>query len=216
MDPTPAETPQPVEEVQHVVETTPTEDDAVHIVIESSLAPTPTVEVSDTAHAEGHVPDEVKECINEVVQQVVETSPPQTREDVHPHENEDDARRMALKKREPPALEGSPVKRTPKVFLTLEEKETLPKLWSAKEDDPMFYVKFQSGETGWEWYVTAYNGGDILYGLVKGELEEWGQFSISELLKLGTVERDFSFSPQRLSALANANDLKDVRHTIYA
>ena len=154
---------------------------------------------------------EVIESSDPPSEETANDQPVEAQEDVE----SDEERRMALKKREPPSTEdaaGSPKKRA-KVYITPEERTVIP-LSQAENDDPMIYVKFYSSE-GWEWYVTAYNGADMLYGYVKGTLEEWGRFTISELVKLGNVERDISFKPQKFSALKN-DDLKDVRHTIYA
>ena len=58
----------------------------------------------------------------------------------------------------------------------------------------------------WTWYATEFDGQDIFFGFVKGDFDEFGSFSLSELQRvrgrLGLpVERDLYFQPTPLREL---------------
>lgn len=82
-----------------------------------------------------------------------------------------------------PALESKPEKETQA------KKTPTPK--PKKSDYPVFvdpygnehtcYLHGVSVRTGWEWYATEPVRGDIAYGYIDGDFQEWGSFSISEL-----------------------------------
>jgi hypothetical protein len=67
-------------------------------------------------------------------------------------------------------------------------------------------VKLFTPDSGWTWYVAAYDGTDVCWGLVEGVCLEFGEFALSELRQvrgwLGlSVERDRHFKPRPLAAL---------------
>ena len=95
-------------------------------------------------------------------------------------------------------------------ILTKEVLEKLPTLYSQEnEKDPMIICKFFYPDFSWTWYAIEFDGKDTFYGLVDGDEEELGYFSLSELMsnrgKLGLpVERDRFFTPCRLSEVKKA------------
>ena len=92
-------------------------------------------------------------------------------------------------------------------LLTAKDRKALPALFECG-DDPIVHVKWFSPWSGWDWYVTSFNGDDICYGLVRGHETEWGCFSLSEIDALRmehgnlAVERDILFTPKRISEIA--------------
>jgi Protein of unknown function (DUF2958) len=95
-------------------------------------------------------------------------------------------------------------------LLTDEIKHQLPPLYSTETTpDPTAWVKFFTPDASWTWYATEFDGEDTFFGLVQGQDEELGYFSLSELQTLQGpfglgVERDISFKPTLLSALRTA------------
>jgi Protein of unknown function (DUF2958) len=95
-------------------------------------------------------------------------------------------------------------------LLTDEIKHQLSPLYSTEQTpDPIAWVKFFTPDASWTWYATEFDGEDTLFGLVQGQDEEMGYFSLSELQTLQgpfglRVERDISFKPTPLSALRNS------------
>ena len=72
------------------------------------------------------------------------------------------------------------------------------------EDDTAVVVKFFTHDSYWTWYATEFDGADTFFGLVDGQEQELGYFSLKELEAargpLGLlVERDTSFTPTPLS-----------------
>lgn len=62
-------------------------------------------------------------------------------------------------------------------------------------------VKLFTPDSSWTWYVTEFDGEDLLFGLVDGFEAELGYFSLSELTQLRgplglPVERDRFFEPR--------------------
>lgn len=90
-------------------------------------------------------------------------------------------------------------------LLTKEILKKLPTLYSQEnEEDPMVICKFFYPDFSWTWYVIEFDGKDTFFGLVDGDEEELGYFTMSELLsntgKLGLgIERDRFFEPCKLS-----------------
>jgi hypothetical protein len=85
-------------------------------------------------------------------------------------------------------------------------RQTIPALYSQEAvEDPIVRVKFFHPLSSFRWYVTEFDGEDLLFGLVQGLEEELGYFSLSELESVRVlglpVERDLYFQPQPLSAL---------------
>ena len=84
----------------------------------------------------------------------------------------------------------------------------LPELYSGEKKgmDSLALFKLFTPDSSWTWYVSEYDGGDILYGLVIGLEIEFGYFSIKELQSvrgpLGLlIERDLFFEPKPLREL---------------
>jgi Protein of unknown function (DUF2958) len=95
-------------------------------------------------------------------------------------------------------------------LLTDEMRQQLPPLYSTEQTpDPTAWVKFFTPDASWTWYATEFDGEDTFFGLVQGQNEELGYFSLSELQSLQGpfglgIERDLSFEPTPLSALRTA------------
>lgn len=95
-------------------------------------------------------------------------------------------------------------------LLTDEIKNQLPPLYSTETTpDPTAWVKFFTPDASWTWYATEFDGEDTFFGLVQGQDEELGYFSLSELQTLRgslglPIERDISFKPKPLSVLRTA------------
>jgi Protein of unknown function (DUF2958) len=95
-------------------------------------------------------------------------------------------------------------------LLTDEIKHQLPPLYSTEQTpDPTAWVKFFTPDASWTWYATEFDGEDTFFGLVQGQDEELGYFSLSELQTLQgpfglRIERDISFKPTPLSTLRTA------------
>lgn len=92
-------------------------------------------------------------------------------------------------------------------LLTEVLKKQLPPLYATETDkDLMVWCKFFYPDFGWTWYAIEFDGKDLFFGYVDGDVPELGYFSLSELLrnrgKLGCpIERDLHFQPCRLSVL---------------
>lgn len=93
-------------------------------------------------------------------------------------------------------------------LLTQSIRQALPKLYAqdGKGYEAVAYVKFFTPDSSWTWYATEFDGEDTFFGLVQGQEEELGYFSLRELEStrgpLGLhIERDISFKPKPLSGL---------------
>lgn len=84
-------------------------------------------------------------------------------------------------------------------------RATLPGLYSTEhDDDPLVRAKLFTPWTNWSWYVTEFDGEDVLFGLVSGHEVELGYFTLSELEAIRgpgglCIERDLHFTPRPLS-----------------
>ena len=82
---------------------------------------------------------------------------------------------------------------------------SLPALGAtSEEEETMIKAKFFYPDFSWTWYAIEFDGIDIFYGLVDGDVKELGSFRLSELMsnsgKLGLpIERDLHFTPRPLS-----------------
>ncbi len=91
------------------------------------------------------------------------------------------------------------------LLLTEEIKAALPKIGSqdGKGYDAIAQVKFFHPMSSWKWYVTEYDGEDMMYGLVDGHEEELGYISLAELEGVQVrglkIERDLHWKPRPLS-----------------
>ena len=90
-------------------------------------------------------------------------------------------------------------------LLTQEIRKKLPPLGSQAENlDPIIQVKFFCPWSHWTWFAYEFDGEDVFFGYVKGDFDEYGTFSLSELesvkgpLGLG-IERDIYFIAKPLS-----------------
>jgi len=90
-------------------------------------------------------------------------------------------------------------------LLTKEIRDRLPKLGETdNQNDPIVQVKFFCPWNHWTWYAYEFDGEDIFFGYVKGDFDEYGTFSLSELesvkgpVGLG-IERDIHFQPKPVS-----------------
>ena len=90
-------------------------------------------------------------------------------------------------------------------LLTQEIRKQLPSIGSQdQEKDPTAIVKFFCPWNHWSWYAYEFDQEDIFFGFVKGDFNEFGTFSLSELesvkgpMGLG-IERDLYFTPKPIS-----------------
>ena len=90
-------------------------------------------------------------------------------------------------------------------LLTKEIRDRLPKLGDmANQQDPIVQVKFFTPWSHWTWLAYEFDGKDIFFGFVKGDFDEYGTFSLSELESVKgpmglKIERDIHFSPKPVS-----------------
>src|SRR4051794_34213589 len=92
-------------------------------------------------------------------------------------------------------------------LLPKELAEKLPRLSQVKDIDKCTaHIKYFLPDFSWTWYAAAYDGRDILWGLVDGFELEYGTFALSELRamrgKIGcAMERDLYFEPRPLKEI---------------
>ena len=90
-------------------------------------------------------------------------------------------------------------------LLTEEIRKKLPAMGSQADNlDPSIIVKFFCPWNQWTWFAYEFDGEDIFFGYVKGDFNEIGSFSLSELESVRgpmglTIERDCYFKPKPLS-----------------
>ena len=89
--------------------------------------------------------------------------------------------------------------------MTQEIRKQLPPLGAQENNpDPTVYVRYFCPWNQWCWFGYEFDGEDIFFGFVKGDFDEFGTFSLSELesvrgpMGLG-IERDLYFTPKPLS-----------------
>ena len=85
----------------------------------------------------------------------------------------------------------------------------MPKLYDQenKGSEAVAVVKFFTPDAHWTWYITEFDGEDIMFGLVEGLEKELGYVSFSELKDLRgplglPIERDLYFKPKKLFEIA--------------
>ena len=89
--------------------------------------------------------------------------------------------------------------------MTEEIRNKLPKLGETDgQTDPTVQVKFFCPWNSWTWFAYEFDGEDIFFGFVKGDFDELGTFSLSELESVKgpmglTIERDLYFTSKSLS-----------------
>jgi len=107
--------------------------------------------------------------------------------------------------RQTPPEEPSP---TGENLLDDASREKLPPLYSGEELglEALAPVKFFTPDNSWSWYISEFDGDDIMFGLVIGHEIELGYFSIEELKSVKgpmglPIERDLYFKPKTLREL---------------
>ena len=97
-------------------------------------------------------------------------------------------------------------------LLTKDLTTKLPFLYSQEyEDDPIVICKFFAPWNSWKWYAIEFDGKDLFFGYVAGDVPELGYFSLAELQivkgPMGLViERDMWFRPCRLSEIKRLHE----------
>jgi len=92
-------------------------------------------------------------------------------------------------------------------LLPPELRAQLPSLYAQENNpDAIAYVKFFTPHSNWTWYATEFDGEDTFFGLVQGQDEELGYFSLLEFQRFRSsygvrIERDLYFQPMPLSQL---------------
>ena len=84
----------------------------------------------------------------------------------------------------------------------------IPPHYSAEnEDEPICYVRYFMHDGDWEWYGFEFDPAtESLFGLVKGHVTEYGDFTLAELRatygsRQVPVARDINFIPTPRSAI---------------
>ena len=103
-----------------------------------------------------------------------------------------------------PSLMPTNIK-SPTKLMTKEILRKIPPLLSTSEkkpEDVQVHIHYFSPYSGWDWYITEYDGKDTMYGLVKGLDTELGSVSLKELTNLGmNIERDRYFGKHTLKEI---------------
>jgi hypothetical protein len=86
--------------------------------------------------------------------------------------------------------------------------DTLPPLYATeKMSNPIAHVKLFTPDSNWSWFIMEYSPQEKLcFGLVQGQEEELGYFTLKELEEVRgvmglPVERDLYFKPVKLSEI---------------
>ena len=94
-------------------------------------------------------------------------------------------------------------------LLTKELREKLPPLRAQEQSGgkAVAYVKYFTPDAGLTLYATEYDGEDLFFGLVCGQVKELGYFQLSELREargpMGLpIERDRGWGPKTLNEIA--------------
>lgn len=89
-------------------------------------------------------------------------------------------------------------------LLTQDLRRKLPPLYATEGvSDPLVWCKLFLPGTKWTWYALEYDGEDLFFGYVVGDVCELGYFSLKELAEVRgpfdlALERDH-FTPMPLS-----------------
>ena len=101
-----------------------------------------------------------------------------------------------------------PIAPTGNDLLDQKSRSKLPVLYETEEQglNAIALVKFFTPDSNWTWYVSEFDGEDILYGLVVGFEVEFGYFSLAELQSVRglfglPIERDLHFEPTPMGEL---------------
>ena len=94
-------------------------------------------------------------------------------------------------------------------LITREIRVKLPPLYAQEKlgAKAIAYLKLFTPDSGWTWYITEYDGKDMLFGLVDGQDKELGYVSLSELESVRgpmglPIERDIHWQPRTLEEIA--------------
>ncbi|HZS09342.1 MAG TPA: DUF2958 domain-containing protein [Blastocatellia bacterium] len=89
-------------------------------------------------------------------------------------------------------------------LLPADLRAQIPALYSQEGDrNPIVHIKFFTPDSNWTWYATEGSPEEddfIFFGYVIGQNEEWGYFSLNDLISargpMGLpIERDLHFTP---------------------
>ena len=74
------------------------------------------------------------------------------------------------------------------------------------DDKKIAHVKFFCPWNHWTWYALEFDGKDMFFGYIKGDEDELGYFSLSELKSINgpmglKIERDMYSSPLTLDEI---------------
>tara|TARA_R100001198_G_C5082375_1_gene123239 strand:- start:95 stop:421 length:327 start_codon:yes stop_codon:yes gene_type:complete len=99
-------------------------------------------------------------------------------------------------------------------LMTKEIQNKMPKLYEqeGKGGKAKAYVKYFCPWNHWTWYGFEFDGKDEFFGLVRGNEDELGYFTLSELEKVVhpfglKIERDLYYTPQTLDEIKAENYL---------
>ncbi len=92
-------------------------------------------------------------------------------------------------------------------LLTKEIREKFKKVGSQEKvpvEEQICIVKFFGPTGSWTWYATEFDGKDTFFGYVRGDENEFGYFSLSELESIKRpfglgIERDLHFGKHMLA-----------------
>ncbi len=94
-------------------------------------------------------------------------------------------------------------------LITEEIRRKLPPLYGqdGKGGKAVAWVKLFTPDSSWTWWVTEFDGEDMLFGLVEGHEKELGYFSLRELESVRgpmglAIERDLHWQPKTLVEIA--------------
>jgi hypothetical protein len=103
-------------------------------------------------------------------------------------------------------------------LLDTESRAQLPKLYTTEKlgDEAIAPVKFFTPDANWTWYPTEFDGEDIFFGLVSGNVLELGYFTLSELEDARglfglPIERDLHYTPKTLREIKALHQRGEVR-----
>jgi hypothetical protein len=106
-------------------------------------------------------------------------------------------------------------------LMTVPIREALPPLYANEEledaGEALCVVKYFSPYAQHRWYITEWDGTDIMFGFAVAPEAEWGYVSLSELEaaagmngRLPLVERDIHFEPKSVREAYRADYGKDM------
>ena len=78
-------------------------------------------------------------------------------------------------------------------------EQSLPKLYEQdKSEVKILYARFYHPIYNWEWFAMEYSKlQGLFFGLVDGEVLEYGYFTVDELERVG-AKRDYTFAPKEI------------------